>query len=75
MIKFNKELTPEGKEYITANVMLRCKLLGILLDENSTDSGVFVNIPFHSESYIQVSVYNLDKSVLLFSWVDNLYWV
>lgn len=74
MIKYSVSLKPNKKRYMEENVMLRCGLMGLKVDKSSSTSGLYVDITF-KEFSIKVSVYNIDKSVRLFSWEDNFTWL
>lgn len=75
MIKFNINLKKDKKRYIEKNIRLRCDLIGLLVDNTSLTSGLYVEILHSTNFQIDVRVFNLDKSVLLFSWIDSFTWI
>lgn len=74
MIKYSLSLKADKRKYIEKNVLLRCSLMGLMIDKSSLTSGLFVEVNF-KEFSIKVNVFNLDKSVRLFSWEDSFTWL
>lgn len=74
MIKFNTVLKKDKKRYIEKNIKVRCDLMGLFVDNSSLTSGLFVEV-INTRFQIEVKVFNLDKSVLLFSWIDSFTWI
>lgn len=73
MIRFNMYIPKVFKKYYISNVLLRCEMLGLKVDELSTTSGVSVFVTRLPNSTC-VRVYNLDHSVQLFKWEDFFTW-